>query len=1072
MSALAAWGRAGPPTSPSDSSRRNAGRPPSRILLRRRGLAAWLLLPLLAGPAFEAAAQTTETFISNLGKADQSSEHFLNFDYAQQFTTGSNSLGYSLRSVEVEFERLATPFTVSVKIYSDSSESPGSSVGTLTNPTFTNFNTDTVLTFKTTGIDLDANTKYHVVLDVASTLSTRIHGTNSNDEDSGGLAGWSIGDIIKSRPAASTGSDWSTAGGGSMKIRLKGVTKTPTLPTVSITPKAATAVTEGTGAVFTVTRTGATTSALEVKLHVDDAPNSDFVAGTAEGNKTVTITTGNASADYTVPTVGGNSETADEPNGPVKVTIREDATKYTRSATMRSATRTVNDNDATPVTLAGTTTAINEGGAKTFTVSIGRGLYSGERISVPLSFTGTAQRGTSNDYTLTCASLLPKGVTCSNLNSGTATVLFTGPSTGQSATSVILTLTARADGTTESSGETVNVNLGSVTVTGSGGGVTTTDNFGQFTINDPPTPVVSITGGSAVTEGGTASFTLTATPAPAGSITVNVNVVDSGSFATSGQAGSRTVTMSTSGTATLTVATQDDGTDEPNGTFTATVQAGSGYSPHGTNGSATVTVNDNDDPPAADVRDVNNRLPGTWLPRFGRTVAEQALDGIAGRLEVPRTPGLQGALAGQSLETDSGLPAGAVSGGQVAAALSGFVGGVHAGRSGVHGLLLGSHFNATGAAGGGSLAFWGRASHGSFDGREGSLSLDGEATGVMLGADYAQGQWLFGLALTHSEGDGDYADHGGAVRDGTGEIDISLTAVLPYAAYQASEHLKVWGAMGFGSGEVRVKPGPGGRHRADTDWRMAAAGAKGELLAPAGAEGMRLALVSDALWTRTDSDRTRGLAASESDTTRLRVSLEGSWALELDGSRRMTPRLALGARHDDGDAETGLGVEFGGGIAWSDPARGLSLDLSGRTLLAHGDDDLEDRGFSGTLAFDPTPGSRRGPSFSLRQEFGGQADGGLEALFAPGPLRAQGGGELSSRWAMEAAWGFPALGGDFVAGPHVGFGLASETRDWTLGWRLEPDRGHPSELSLGLTATLREGGAAGAAIGVDLGMRW
>ena len=47
--------------------------------------------------------------------------------------------------------------------------------------------------------------------------------------------------------------------------------------------------------------------------------------------------------------------------------------------------------------------------------------------------------------------------------------------------------------------------------------------------------------------------------------------------------------------------------------------------------------------------------------------------------------------------------------------------------------------------------------------------------------------------------------------------------------------------------------------------------------------------------------------------------------------------------------------------------RRVSLDLSGRTLLAHENDHLEDRGFSGTVLFDPDPASERGPSFSLRQ---------------------------------------------------------------------------------------------------------
>ena len=47
-------------------------------------------------------------------------------------------------------------------------------------------------------------------------------------------------------------------------------------------------------------------------------------------------------------------------------------------------------------------------------------------------------------------------------------------------------------------------------------------------------------------------------------------------------------------------------------------------------------------------------MPAAWLARFGRTVAEQALDGIAGRLAAQRTPGMQGTIAGQALIVDPG----------------------------------------------------------------------------------------------------------------------------------------------------------------------------------------------------------------------------------------------------------------------------------------------------------------------------------------------------------------------------------------------------------------------------------
>ncbi|MDE0320790.1 MAG: hypothetical protein OXI97_13020, partial [Acidimicrobiaceae bacterium] len=112
--------------------------------------------------------------------------------------------------------------------------------------------------------------------------------------------------------------------------------------------------------------------------------------------------------------------------------------------------------------------------------------------------------------------------------------------------------------------------------------------------DDPPVPVVSITAGGDVTEGDSVEFTVTASPAPEADIDVTVTIAAAGDWGAA--AGQRTVTIPTSGTATLTVATADDHTDEPDGTVTATLVDGAGYD-LGTSMTATVSVSDDDDPP-------------------------------------------------------------------------------------------------------------------------------------------------------------------------------------------------------------------------------------------------------------------------------------------------------------------------------------------------------------------------------------------------------------------------------------------------------------------------------------------
>ena len=412
-------------------------------------------------------------------------------------------------------------------------------------------------------------------------------------------------------------------------------------------------------------------------------------------------------------------------------------------------------------------------------------------------------------------------------------------------------------------------------------------------------------------------------------------------------------------------------------------------------------------------------------------------EGLGERMAAPRAPGLEGTLAGQALPgggTDAGEDGGAANGRETQAALAGIArgfgsgadgaglfdgeltdGGFSAGGLGGTGAedrsmtgreaLLASRFALTGEAdaAGGTLALWGRAVQARFEGvKRGDgtdIRLDGEATTALLGADYARDRWLVGLALTQSTAEGRYESEGdavvcppeveggeapvlcaGAIRAGDGTIEGTLSAAVPYAALQATKRVTLWGAAGVGAGEVAIEAAMGDRYPADTTWTMAAAGARGELLAPS--SGPSLALTSDAFWAWTASEKTRELAAADSDVTRLRVGLEGSWPVALAGGARFTPTLETGLCHDGGDAETGFGVELVAGLAWSAPGLGLTLDLSGRTLLAHEDRDLEDRGWAASLRFDPCPSSERGLSLSLGQTLGAPA-GGLDALFAP-----------------------------------------------------------------------------------------
>ena len=392
-------------------------------------------------------------------------------------------------------------------------------------------------------------------------------------------------------------------------------------------------------------------------------------------------------------------------------------------------------------------------------------------------------------------------------------------------------------------------------------------------------------------------------------------------------------------------------------------------------------------------------MPQAWLARFGRTVADQVLDAAEARLRAARTAGMSVSLAGERIGVAAAKAAakadeksGAASDGKSTSlfgataadagdtarlkALSDWLSQETEEKDRSNGwsrtmterdLLLGSSFSlAAQTDDGGFAALWGRMAQTSFAGREGSLSLDGDVTTGLLGADYAWGRWTTGLVLSHSIGEGGY--RGATSGESSGEIEATVTALTPWAGYAVTERLSVWAAAGYGAGGLTLTAGDDPALKTDLGMMLAAAGARGTLI---GGDGPKLEAVTDARWVRTttasvSSSASDGgkLASASAEVTRLRLGLEGSWPFPLgDGAlgkgATVTPRLALGVRHDGGDAETGFGADIGGGVTLAAPAQGLTVSLEGRGVLTHEAAGLRDRGLAGALAWNPPP-SRAG----------------------------------------------------------------------------------------------------------------
>ena len=564
-----------------------------------------------------------------------------------------------------------------------------------------------------------------------------------------------------------------------------------------------------------------------------------------------------------------------------------------------------------------------------------------------------------------------------------------------------------------------------------------------------------------VSQGGTATYTVRLATAPTGRVTIT-STSAAPSAATVSPATLTFTPANWDTTQTVTVTGVQD-TDE-SVPVTHTVSGG-GYT--GVSAAVvTLTIHD------------QNRLDGVaqqWLARFGRTIASGLTESVGQHLLVPATPGSHLVLGGQRLDLDD-KPSWADMAAVVGHGLGLRLDGLATPAADVQGdprwprasagsggrwpaftparLLTDSAFHltmnkapGTGWLGSGQWAAWGRGAVTRFSGQAGSLALnDGEVLAGTLGVDYTQGPWLGGLAVAYNHGTGTYADAARQVR--TGELRSTLTSVHPYLRWAVQENLDVWGLLGYGWGDLELTPAHGRRVSTDMALQLGAVGVRGTVARLAKAT---LALKADAFLVTLDTDEIPGLPEVEADAHRVRLVLEGTYTQTLAAGRQFTPTLELGLRQDGGDAETGLGVELGGGLRYTDPYLGLTVEGRGRVLLAHAESAYKEWGASGAARLDPGADGR-GLAFALRPAYGATGSrmaslwGQEITALAPGT-----GGQAPTRtgWQVQADLSYGFAGGrarDRLT-PYGGVTLArGGAQQYRLGGRLGLEDG----LSLNL----------------------
>ncbi len=382
------------------------------------------------------------------------------------------------------------------------------------------------------------------------------------------------------------------------------------LPVLSIAD--ATAVTEGEAAQFVVTLTPASGQQVTVNYSTADGTAKASEDYTAASDATLTFAPDETTKTISVATTQDTKNEATEAftvtlSAPSNATLKSDA---------KTATGTINDDhDALPVLSIADATAVTEGEAAQFVVTLTPA--SGQQVTVNYSTAdGTAKA--SEDYTAASDATL---TFAPDETTKTISVATTQDTKNEATEAFTVTLSAPSNATLKSDAKTA---------TG--------------TINDDhdALPVLSITDATAVTEGEAAQFVVTLTPVSGQHVTVNYSTADGTAKASEDYTAASDATLTFAPdetTKTISVATTEDTRNEATEAFTVTLSVPSNATLKSDAKTATGTINDDDDTlPVLSIEDATAVEEGqaasfvvTLAPASGQqvTVRYSTADGTA-----------------------------------------------------------------------------------------------------------------------------------------------------------------------------------------------------------------------------------------------------------------------------------------------------------------------------------------------------------------------------------------------------------------------------------------------------------
>ena len=443
---------------------------------------------------------------------------------------------------------------------------------------------------------------------------------------------------------------------------------------------------------------------------------------------------------------------------------------------------------------------------------------------------------------------------------------------------------------------------------------------------------------------------------------------------------------------------------------------------------------------------VQNAGRRSWLDRFGGIVARHLIDALQERFRASPHRGAELTIAGENLTSAPPLLENA----SLLSKALGFE------TVPTQELVEDSSFSLAAAdwGTGAQLAFWARGALDFFRGKEEDVFLEGDVTTLLLGADWTGLRWRGGSALSYSWSNGLY-DGNDDFTDGA--IKTTLWGLFPYGRYALTPRLGIWAAAGYGYGDVSVETeGARGRPNPIT-MTMGATGMDGTLL-DGGSDGLSLSSSADALFLSMHTSETGLSDLSNSTVSGLRVGLEATRPFPLAHGASLTPSMEMGIRQDWGDAETGFGVDIRAGLFWTDPERGISGELKGRTLLIHAAEDYQNYGLALSFAWDPIPSSNRGPTLSVGSSLGASVDSDLDVFLGPSwgeVTETIFSSEDQQQFEVRFAYGFPTRNNHVTVSPALAWILSPGRRITSLGFSFSPFSGlgfppeaEPWEVSL------------------------